>query len=148
MKNIIVTVIVLAVVGGGAFLLLQQNKAEAPTEGTTEGTVNTNETSSTTTPSSSTGANTNPSGSTTETTVTETFTMAQVATHNSASSCWSVIRGGVFDLTSWISKHPGGSEAIVKLCGKDGTEKFVDKHGGSSQQENQLAEFRIGDLAQ
>lgn len=31
-----------------------------------------------------------------------TYTMTQVAAHSSVSSCWSVVNGGVYDLTSWI----------------------------------------------
>ena len=76
------------------------------------------------------------------------ITMAQVAAHASISSCWTVIRGNVYDLTTWISKHPGGKSAISKLCGRDGTNEFVDQHGGSAQQENTLATFKIGVLAQ
>lgn len=74
--------------------------------------------------------------------------MAQVAMHASAASCWSVIRGNVYDLTSWITKHPGGQAAILQLCGKDGTAAFVGQHGGSPQQESVLATFKIGVLAQ
>lgn len=76
------------------------------------------------------------------------ITMAQVATHSNSTSCWTVIRGNVYDLTTWISKHPGGKSAISKLCGRDGTNEFVDQHGGSAQQENTLATFKIGVLAQ
>ena len=74
--------------------------------------------------------------------------MTQVAVHASAGDCWTVIRGNVYDLTTWISKHPGGSEKILQLCGKDGTNKFVNKHGDSQKQEDVLATFKIGVLAQ
>ena len=40
------------------------------------------------------------------------FTASQVSTHNSGSSCWSIINGDVYDLTNWISQHPGGAAAI------------------------------------
>ncbi|MBM3261528.1 hypothetical protein FJY93_03860 [Candidatus Kaiserbacteria bacterium] len=77
-----------------------------------------------------------------------TYTMTEVRTHNTASSCWSVVQGVVYDLTSWISKHPGGAKAIKQLCGTDGTDKFVGKHGGMEKQEMTLASFKIGILAQ
>lgn len=77
-----------------------------------------------------------------------TYTMAQIATHNTESSCWSVIRGGVYDLTSWIARHPGGKQAIMGLCGKDGTAAFERQHGGSGRPESTLAGFKIGVLAQ
>lgn len=70
--------------------------------------------------------------------------MAEVATHNSEASCWSAIRGKVYDLTSWIGQHPGGAQNIKKLCGTDGTDFFVGQHAGSPPQENRLAGFEIG----
>lgn len=76
------------------------------------------------------------------------ITMAVVAQHNTTASCYTAIRGSVYDLTSWIAKHPGGKNAILSICGKDGTAVFVDQHGGSTPQESQLATFKIGVLAQ
>lgn len=76
------------------------------------------------------------------------ITMVQVATHASVASCWTVVRGSVYDLTAWIAKHPGGQAAILGICGKDGTDKFVGKHGGSAPQEDTLLTFKIGVLAQ
>jgi cytochrome b involved in lipid metabolism len=76
------------------------------------------------------------------------ITMAVVAQHSTATSCYTVIRGSVYDLTSWIAKHPGGRDAILSICGKDGSALFVDQHGGSTRQESQLATFKIGVLAQ
>lgn len=75
------------------------------------------------------------------------YTMADVATHNDASSCWSVIDGHVYDLTQWIPQHPGGEEAIRALCGVDGTEVFHNQHGDAPKQAQVLAGFKIGDLA-
>ncbi len=75
-----------------------------------------------------------------------TFTLADVATHNSAASCWTAIRSGVYDVTSWIDRHPGGSDAILYLCGKDGTSAFTDQHDGQRRPEQELASFKIGDL--
>lgn len=72
--------------------------------------------------------------------------MAQVATHNSADSCWTVIRGGVFDLTTWINQHPGGPDAILSICGIDGTAAFDNQHEGQGRPEQLLAQFRIGTL--
>jgi cytochrome b involved in lipid metabolism len=74
------------------------------------------------------------------------YTMAEIAAHNSQSSCWTVIRGDVYDLTEWISKHPGGADKILKICGKDGTQAFEKKHGGQDKPEAALAQFKIGKL--
>ncbi len=77
-----------------------------------------------------------------------TYTLAQVAPHNSATSCWSVINGGVYDLTSWIAKHPGGTQAILSLCGKDGSAAFVGQHEGGEKQAAMLVTLKIGTLVQ
>jgi cytochrome b involved in lipid metabolism len=74
------------------------------------------------------------------------FTMAQVRANNSASSCWTVIDGDVYDLTKWISSHPGGSGAIRGLCGVDGTQAYQNQHGGSGKTARQLAQFYLGRL--
>lgn len=76
------------------------------------------------------------------------FTAAEVAQHNTRASCWSSINGDVYDLTSWIPKHPGGEQAILRLCGTDGSAKFNGQHGGQAKQVAVLAGFKIGSLAQ
>lgn len=72
--------------------------------------------------------------------------MTDVELHNSAESCYTAIRGEVYDLTSWISVHPGGEKVILDLCGKDGTTAFEGKHGGMQKQEQTLETFKIGEL--
>lgn len=75
------------------------------------------------------------------------YLLAEVALHNTPEDCWSTINGHVYDLTSWISRHPGGPQAIKALCGIDGTERFVKKHGTDKAQAAALAMLKIGDLA-
>ncbi len=113
------------------------------------GMVTTTEAASTTPVSSETPAE--PTSAAAETAPTQapgTYTMTQISTHNSASNCWSAIAGSVYDLTAWVGKHPGGKEAIKKLCGKDGTALFEGQHGGMEKQAAVLATFKIGALAQ
>lgn len=76
------------------------------------------------------------------------FTLEQITAHKDASSCWTAINGSVYDLTSWIPKHPGGSEAVLWLCGKDGTEAFNKQHGGSNKIAKVLGGFKVGLLTQ
>lgn len=76
------------------------------------------------------------------------ITASVVATHATRVSCWSIINGNVYDLTSWIPQHPGGEGAILQLCGTDGSTKFNGKHGGAQKQATILAGFKIGVLAQ
>ncbi|KAL2918137.1 hypothetical protein HK105_202064 [Polyrhizophydium stewartii] len=57
-----------------------------------------------------------------------TITLDEVAKHNSASDCWVVIHGSVYDLTAFLSEHPGGSKVILKQAGKDATAAFEQVH--------------------
>lgn len=76
-----------------------------------------------------------------------TYTAAEVAQRGTAEQCWTIISGSVYDLTAWISRHPGGSRAILGICGKDGTDAFSRQHGGSAGAQAALGQFRIGALA-
>ena len=98
-------------------------------------TTQTTTTSSPTTPATSTST---PSSS--------GYTLAQVTTHNSASSCWSAINNEVFDLTSWVNRHPGGKASILMICGKDGSALFNMQHGRSNRVNSILDGFKIGAL--
>lgn len=77
----------------------------------------------------------------------KTYTMAEVGTHNSQASCWTVIKGEVYDVTAWIPQHPGGPQAILATCGKDGSDLFGSKHTGNEKAMSALAQFKIGALA-
>jgi 4-hydroxysphinganine ceramide fatty acyl 2-hydroxylase len=48
-----------------------------------------------------------------------TFTAAEVAKHNSESSCYVVVGQNVYDVTDFIDSHPGGPELILEYAGKD-----------------------------
>jgi cytochrome b involved in lipid metabolism len=74
------------------------------------------------------------------------YTVAQVSTHTSASDCWSIVNGGVYNLTSWISSHPGGESAILGMCGEDSSSTFNSIHGSSSKANAALASYKIGTL--
>ncbi|HEU0080917.1 MAG TPA: cytochrome b5-like heme/steroid binding domain-containing protein [Candidatus Paceibacterota bacterium] len=75
------------------------------------------------------------------------YTLAEVAAHKDAASCWTVVSGGVYDVTRWIGQHPGGREAILSLCGKDGTSAFLGQHDGERRPAAELATFKIGSVS-
>lgn len=75
------------------------------------------------------------------------YTMAQVAAHNTKASCYTAISGYVYDLTSFVSNHPGGQAAIASICGVDGTSAFSGQHGGQGRPANELAGLKIGVVA-
>ena len=75
------------------------------------------------------------------------YTMAQVQANNTSAKCWSVINGKVYDLTNWITSHPGGANAIRGLCGRDGSASFNGQHRGQGSPAANLAQYLLGPLA-
>ena len=69
---------------------------------------------------------------------------ALVATHKTSSDCWTIVNGNVYNVTTWIAKHPGGQSVIQAMCGIDGTAAFKAKHGLTGKQATQLGEFLVG----
>ena len=57
----------------------------------------------------------------------QVYSLAAVATHCSPSDCWVVIRNKVYDVTSWVPKHPGGALIYIN-AGKDCTQLFDAYH--------------------
>jgi cytochrome b involved in lipid metabolism len=76
----------------------------------------------------------------------KSYTMADVSKHNNQNDCWTAVNDKVYEVTKWISEHPGGAKAIISMCGIDGSAPFNDQHGGEKRPANELAGFLIGDL--
>lgn len=53
-----------------------------------------------------------------------TYTVADVATHNTSSDCWVIINNNVYNLTGFISTYSGGASVIKAQCGKNRTASF------------------------
>lgn len=80
--------------------------------------------------------------------ITTSYSVADITKHGDAKSCWTSISGNVYDLTEWISKHPGGKGAIQMICGKDGSNAFNAQHGGAALQQQILKSYQIGVVGQ
>lgn len=78
---------------------------------------------------------------------TEALTAEVVSQHATVDDCWTIIDGNVYDMTSFLAGHPGGSAAITSLCGRDGTTNFGGQHGSASAPNAQLESLKIGVLA-
>jgi hypothetical protein len=74
------------------------------------------------------------------------FSAEDVAQHATAEDCWTIVDGNVYDVTPFVSRHPGGLAAISQICGVDGTELFSGKHGSDSAPNSQLESLKIGTL--
>ena len=70
------------------------------------------------------------------------YTPEQVSLHNSADSCWIIIEDGVYDVTSFLSRHPGGVGTLLSAGGADATDVFFNYHSESVQK--RISAFRIG----
>ncbi|KAF2645319.1 mitochondrial cytochrome-like protein b2 [Massarina eburnea CBS 473.64] len=53
---------------------------------------------------------------------------AEVAKHDSKKSCWIVLDSSVYDVTSFLMKHPGGAAILLKQAGTDATREFAKYH--------------------
>lgn len=46
------------------------------------------------------------------------LTAREVSKHNTASSCWVIIDGYVYDVTQFLPDHPGGQQSVLRWAGK------------------------------
>ncbi len=69
-----------------------------------------------------------PSGTTSVTDSAAPLTLEEVAKHNKQGDCYLVINNKVYDVSTYIGKHPGGSQTIVSRCGEVVTGIFASIH--------------------
>ncbi|MCX6744687.1 MAG: cytochrome b5-like heme/steroid binding domain-containing protein [Candidatus Parcubacteria bacterium] len=77
------------------------------------------------------------------------LTLAEIAKHNSGSSCWMIIDNKVYDFTNYLNQHPGSARTMLPYCGQDGTQGYTTKDKGqphSSYANTLLQQYYIGDL--
>jgi cytochrome b involved in lipid metabolism len=72
------------------------------------------------------------------------ITAAEVAQHNTAADCWSVIDGNVYNLTTYLPIHKGGAGVLTAICGKDGTLAFTGQHNGEAAPATDLSALLVG----
>lgn len=76
------------------------------------------------------------------------YTLEEISKHNSKNDCWMVIDNNVYNVSSFVDKHPGGDK-ILQGCGKDATEMFnaERKHLFSSVAKQMMSLLKIGTVA-
>lgn len=85
------------------------------------------------------------------------FSVEEVAQHTKVDDCWTIINGGVYNITNYVPMHPGGDE-ILRTCGTDGSSLFTERKTDSGEligsgtphsntAENQLSSYKIGELS-
>ena len=78
------------------------------------------------------------------------LTLSQVQEHNAQTNCWLIIDQKVYEVTDYISSHPGGAKRIVTYCGQDATQAFATQGGQgfhSTLAKRLLQKYQIGELA-
>lgn len=134
----IILVVVLTIIGVGAFLLTGSDDA---TETNFQNPA---------------GATPTAPSATNDSQELASYTLEEVAQRNGTEECWTIVNGQVYDITSYLPRHPGGDE-ILLACGVDGTSLFTERktddgetvgsgtpHSGSATR--QLERFKIGTL--
>ncbi|KAI2469475.1 acyl-CoA dehydrogenase NM domain-like protein [Annulohypoxylon bovei var. microspora] len=58
----------------------------------------------------------------------QTYTLAEVAKHNTEDSLWFVIDSKVYDVTDFVDAHPGGESVLRQVGGQDATVAFYNLH--------------------
>jgi cytochrome b involved in lipid metabolism len=54
--------------------------------------------------------------------------LSEVQLHSTADDAWTVIHNKVYNMTPYLSFHPGGVDYLIKVAGKDGTALFNKYH--------------------
>eukprot|EP01063_Lacrimia_lanifica_P004252 TRINITY_DN12374_c0_g2_i1.p1 TRINITY_DN12374_c0_g2~~TRINITY_DN12374_c0_g2_i1.p1 ORF type:complete len:474 (+),score=182.84 TRINITY_DN12374_c0_g2_i1:48-1469(+) len=67
----------------------------------------------------------------------------EVAKHNTKESCWVIIDDVAYDMTTYVDRHPGGSELLLTFAGREATHAFNAYHALSEQ----IARARLSEFA-
>jgi len=76
--------------------------------------------------------------------ITKKYTRKEVAKHHRLKDCWVILDNHVLDLTTYIHKHPGGSDRIIRYMGEDITGSFGSSH--SEKMYDIALTFKIGEI--
>lgn len=70
----------------------------------------------------------------------------EVLLHNTPEDCWVILFNKVYDLSEFISSHPGGSHIFITRAGEDCSSYFLARHGYNQHHLKHLEQFKIGEL--
>jgi cytochrome b involved in lipid metabolism len=72
------------------------------------------------------------------------MTKAEISLHNKKNDCYLIIKNKVYDVSKYISNHPGGQGEIISKCGREVTGVFADIHSNFAW--DLLNNYQIGQL--
>jgi len=78
-----------------------------------------------------------------ETSPKKKYSWAEIMKHKSLDDLWMVVKGKVYDVTTWVPNHPGGN-IILQAAGREATALFVSYHPLRVQQ--LIQKYEIGEV--
>lgn len=117
-KIVLILVVVSAIIAGSVLIGGFLSSEDTKTTNTSSSTQTTNSDTSATPQSQA-----NPG---------QTYTLDQVAEKSNPDDCWIIISGNVYNVTDYLTQHPGGADRITPFCGKDATQAFATRGGDGS----------------
>uniref|UniRef100_A0A6P7FDA7 Cytochrome b5 n=1 Tax=Diabrotica virgifera virgifera TaxID=50390 RepID=A0A6P7FDA7_DIAVI len=78
---------------------------------------------------------------------TKYYSIDEIAKHDGSDGnrIWIIIKKNVYDVTEYITEHPGGTDVIKEWAGKDATKEF-NNIGHSSDAKNKLKTLKVGEV--
>jgi len=73
------------------------------------------------------------------------YTLEEVKKHNKKTDVWIALHKKVYNVTKFVSEHPGGPDILMEAAGKDASSMF-DDIGHSDTAKSLLKTYFIGDL--
>ncbi|PKK54796.1 hypothetical protein CI102_317, partial [Trichoderma harzianum] len=73
------------------------------------------------------------------------FSVEEVAKHASKADLYMIIHKKVYDVSTFIKKHPGGEEILTDVGGCDATEEYDDA-GHSEKADRLLKKLYVGEV--
>lgn len=70
------------------------------------------------------------------------FTLCEIRRHRTLASCWLVAKGQVYDVTTYLQRHPAGAIAIARKAGGKDCSEDLSFHSAGAQR--LWKDFRIG----
>jgi len=89
-------------------------------------------------------SNTNAGSNTNTRSDNNTLTVKNIAQHSSPNDCYLIIKQNVYDVSSYISLHPGGRGTITSRCGREVTSIFASIHSNFAW--DLLGKYMIGSV--
>lgn len=76
------------------------------------------------------------------------YTRQEVLGHKTLGDCWIIINGEVYNITSWLKRHPGGARILMHYAGEDATVAWTSFHNNKALSLKYMAAYHIGHIAE